>query len=292
MKKTTYIFIGLFIAGLVVTIGGVCLVRSFLQPYEEVPVGEDEYCTLPLQDRFSTIIINHNTERNVLLTGELNNLVIRECDSVTEPSLKTCKSLRNVFVCDLANDTLRLTVDFSRLADSDSAKKFVRFALDGRNLATIIVPEGMLRNIKDKKSEIEIEDFKTSCLKVDSKGLILKSCVIDTLRCGSSRMNELRLKDTHIQYAYIRQSSGRLDVDSADGSRIGRMEVSGKRDGSACTRDSSLDTSGFNRKAQCTPQQANGADTSRRQVRANKLLKIDISRTGCGPVDENIYKLR
>lgn len=71
MKKTTYIFIGLFIAGLVVTIGGVCLVRSFLQPYEEVPVGEDEYCTLPLQDRFSTIIINHNTERNVLLTGEL-----------------------------------------------------------------------------------------------------------------------------------------------------------------------------------------------------------------------------
>lgn len=267
MKKTTYIFIGLFIAGLVVTIGGVCLVRSFLQPYEEVPVGEDEYCTLPLQDRFSTIIINHNTERNVLLTGELNNLVIRECDSVTEPSLKTCKSLRNVFVCDLANDTMRLTVDFSRLADSDSAKKFVRFALDGRNLATIIVPEGMLRNIKDKKSEIEIEDFKTSCLKVDSKGLILKSCVIDTLRCGSSRMNELWLKDTHIQYAYIRQSSGRLDVEAADGSRIGRMEVSGKRDGSACTLNIEQANVGT---VLWTPQDS----TARLNVRLSKPMEL------------------
>lgn len=230
MKKTTYIFIGLFIAGLILTVGMICLGRSFLKPYEEIPVGNDEYCTLPLQNRFSTIIIDRNIERNVLLTGELSTLVIKECDSVTEPSLKTCKSLENVFMCDIANDTLCLTVDFSRLVDSDSVKKCVRLDFDDRNLATIIVPEGMLRNVDDKRSEIVIEDFKTTCLNTKSSGdIILKSCMIDTLRCSGRRLNELRLKETQVGCAYIRQPSGELDVVTDKESRIGRMEVSGKR---------------------------------------------------------------
>lgn len=231
MKKTTYIFIGLFIAGLILTVVEICLVRAFRKPYEEIPVGNDEYCTLPLQERFSTIIIDRNIERNILLTGELSTLVIKECDSVTEPSLKTYQKLGDIFVCDLANDTLRLTVDFSRLVDSDSVKKCVRLDFDDRNLATIIVPEGMLRNVNDNRSEIVIEDFKTSCLNTKSNGdITLKSCEIDTLRCSGRKMNELRLKDTQVGSAYITQPSGALDVVTDKVSRIGQIEISGKGD--------------------------------------------------------------
>lgn len=231
MKKTTYIFIGLFIAGLVLTVGAIFVVRSFMHPYEEIPVGEDEYCTLPLKGRFSTVVIDRNIERNVLLTGALSNLIVRECDSVTKPCIKTSKSLRNVFECDLSNDTLRLTVDFSRLADPGSAKKNVRFALDDKDLATLLVPGGMLRTIDNGRSEIVIEDFRTPCLMAESRGnMLLKSCMIDTLRCSGSRMSVLRLEDTRIDFACLRQPSGRLDIVTGDGSKIGRLEVSGKRD--------------------------------------------------------------
>lgn len=236
MKKTTYIMLGLVIAGFI-AVAALCAVTiTWESPYVELNLGGGTEVRKELP-RFSQLEFSVRGEIYYYnVQGATLNL--KECDSVAAPFVETWGDTSSALTLAMKGDTLYLTVDYNKLkAPKDTTlrgERRVRYAYvssSGAPLATVVVPRGMMRGARTIWGPLCLDGFDAPFFKAESdEGIILTDCRLDTLRSASATLNNLELIDSQVGYAGIRQPKNNLKVvTEGEVCGITRMEVSGDR---------------------------------------------------------------
>lgn len=231
MKKTTYIMLGLLMAGLVCAVAFGIATVTFMEPYKELYLNGEKKAVRELP-RFSYLVLR--TKGYIDYFEPFERVVVRESDSVTAPVLTAPADIISSYVCETKGDTLNLVFDYDILikdAPKDGPRRPKGVYIGEEGVMEITVPRGMMRGVKSKVGPLRIKDFRASFLKTEVNNRVsLTGCQLDTFRCASGSIEWLDVKDCTIGLASIRQPKNILDVEtSGDDCMITRMEVSGDR---------------------------------------------------------------
>lgn len=219
MKRTTYIIIALLAATLLLVVAVSLTVVHYAVSYtdDQIVLFDDEATEIPIP-KFAHLTFTHNDWQS-----KVKGLTIVESDSVDTPIVRTGKNWEKYFECNLVGDTLAITGNYPKNLRIDQPQS------KGKWLATIIVPRGMIRGVTNGWRILRLVDFQSPQLNVESKmRVILNGCNIDRFSSVSGSLEELKLENTHIEIADIRQPKDELDIMCADStSVINRMQITG-----------------------------------------------------------------
>lgn len=221
MKRTTYIIIALLVATLLLVGAGCLTVVHYAAPYTDNQIGmlDDDHTDIPLP-KFAHLTFTNNDWQ-----PKIKGITIVESDSVDTPIVQTGKNWEKYFECNLVGDTLAITGNYPKNLRIDRQQSKDKW------LATIIVPRGMIRGVTNNWRTLRLIDIQTPQLNVESnRKVILIGCNIDRLSSLSDSLEELKLENTHIEIADIRQVNNELDIMCTDStSVINRMQISDSR---------------------------------------------------------------
>lgn len=186
MKKTTYILIIFF---------SVLFVFAFLSPlifmtersddpnggtynieyFDMVPKGNPQQYVMTPFHTIAEVDIDMNT--NVSLDSNFPlTLNVVESDSVTSPKIDLDACWNGNVKPIVENDTLYFTIDMKALVPKAIENYGIVMApLESKEMATVTVPRGMLKQILANTNFLNLEDFKGAELFISSQGTYINA---------------------------------------------------------------------------------------------------------------------
>lgn len=219
MKKTTYIMLGAFLAGLI----GVMVVvasfkRSCIVEVEEYTLGGDTV-SIPLEPVHKVTFVDNRTSRNSI--QNYRGISVLESDTARGASLLVTEGwLPGI---KYSNDSGALTIEID--LDALLKKYNVEMCVPGEKcnlkilksenivIATIVVPRGILKEVAARRKTIYLDSIHADEIlsKVDDR-LVINNSHINTLNSRAKIMSELKLDNSTIDKAIMKAVGNNFKV--------------------------------------------------------------------------------
>ena len=233
MKKTTYIMLGLMVAGVVCAMGVTAVfMRSHKLDVARYVMG-GEIVSLEFAGPVHKVVYvdNDTTDGGVVIRG-IRGLKVRESDSAMMTTVDVASDWAGFLDCRVDSGVLTVSIDYEamhRHYDVDVTKRRVFLNSEDIVIACVNVPKGMLREVDARWGTVYVDSLKTDVLvtKVDNR-LVLNYSHIARLESRSKTINELKLEDSSVGKADFRSVAKKFTVTCTnDSSVIDSMYIDG-----------------------------------------------------------------
>lgn len=204
MKRTTYILIGLFIAGLIVLVGGMFVMFFTGKPYgsNDIVLGGEQVTKEFPSCR--VIWLTQSILENENHTVWMGNSSLEVLPSEGEKNMFSCpKEVNDYLTMKITGDTLKITFDYpmDKLADKFEERKYVDMLVGEWQLQMPSSVETIISDIRNQK--LVLKNLSKDSLSIDvSVPVIVEDCdlkALNVLRCG----NHLNLLSGNIRDLYL-----------------------------------------------------------------------------------------
>lgn len=233
MKKTTYIMLGLMVAGVVCAMGVMAVfMHSYKVDVARYKMG-GETVSIKFDNPVHKVVYvdNDTTDGGVVIRG-IKGLKVRESDTATEVTVDVASDWTGFLDCRVDSGALSVSINYEamhRYYDVDVTKRRVFLNSEDFVIACVNVPKGMLREVDARWGTVYVDSLKTDVLvtKVDDR-LVLNHSHIARLESRSKTIRELKLEDSTVGKADIRSVAKKFTVVCKDdSSMIDSMYIDG-----------------------------------------------------------------
>lgn len=239
MKYSTYLMIGAFFAGLIITITIVVTILASGKPWSERSLtlkGDIVNIELP-KFKYADIQIKSRSEKFIL--EKFRGIEIIESDTIQEPVMKLREGLNAMTQTVVINDTLKLTVDPGIVCDTLPDSRHAMFlTVDNIHPISIFVPKGMLKGFRNNSDAIYLSEISTTRINasVVNGRVVLDNCDIDSLVSNSRSISEIKLTNSKIRIAALENGPKKATVNCTDKtSLIETLKISTKKADQKCS---------------------------------------------------------
>ncbi|MCI8998209.1 MAG: hypothetical protein HFJ95_04360 [Muribaculaceae bacterium] len=211
MKRTTYIMIGAFLAGLVFMLGCVSYIvlnnkSRKLDAVMRTLSGEQQEFQIERFDTVSFELGTSFTDGDVRLSG-FKGIKVSLNDALTSPQVEMPSDWAELAKCRVDNGKLCVFIDTD--VEPNDSIGYVEYISDSYCPINVVVPRGMLKAVEGPDGcTIYLEDMIADKILLNSGGrLVLTHCAIDTISGGGKRFSELKLDDSSVKVADISAST-------------------------------------------------------------------------------------
>lgn len=225
MKKTTYIMLGLMVAGVMCAMGvTAAFMRSHKIDVARYVMG-GETVSLELDSPVHKVIyVNNDTTDGSVKVRGIKGLKVKESSTATAATVDVASDWARYLDCRVDSGVLTVSIDYGamrRQYDTDIAKRRAYLTSEDFVIACVNVPKGTLREVGARSGTVYVDSLNTDVLlsKVDDR-LVLNYSHIARLESRSKTINELKLEDSTIDKADLRSVAGRFTVTCTNDSSV------------------------------------------------------------------------
>ena len=204
MKRTTYILIGLFIAGLIVLVGGVLVIFHTGRPYGSYDIvlgGEQVTKEFP---PCKVIWLTQSVLEKEGYTVWMMNSCLEVLPSEGKKNVFSCpKEVNDYLTMKGIGDTLKITLDYpmDKLSEKIEEQKYVYMTIGEWQMQLPSGVETIISDIRNQK--LVLKNLSKDSLSIDVSGsATVEDCdlkALNVLRCG----NHLNLLSGNIRDLYL-----------------------------------------------------------------------------------------